>query len=103
MHALGPAAPELLRQRTPAELEPAIVDERAEGVRARRPDQHRGAVRHRAEALLALAQGRLGALVLQGARGQTLAHLPERAGQPGDLGDTAAAEPGIAHAVRQPP
>ena len=60
VHALGPAHAPLLLERAARELEPGLVEERAERVRARHPEQHGRDVGHDAEARLGLARAALG-------------------------------------------
>ncbi len=73
VHAKVPGVAQLLGHRPPGEVQPPAVDEVDHPLRIRGPDEHRGCVRHLAEARLALAHLELGAAAVGGG-GQGVRH-----------------------------
>ena len=86
MHVIAPAVADLLLDIAADEIEPALVEPVATLVLATHPYEHRRRVRRRAKALLALAQGFLGAnaagdIANEGAEHQFVAESYGRDGQ----------------------
>jgi hypothetical protein len=65
VHTVGPAVAYLLLGRPPGEVQPGFVEEGAEPIHARHPDEHRQGIRHDAKARLALPQCAIGASPLR--------------------------------------